>query len=145
MSMVFYCHWEVYKEEPTVSRQLIFQLAGIRKVKIPWPFHSPPDPLGGFKRKNNIILIRQFIQWGILEEECEKKKKQKTKKKTEFTGEEKKEKNGTYHKGYSSSCTKHAYSYDFWYIHLAEQPMLDSFYCHLYILLLRKKKRTNWN
>ena len=58
---------------------------------------------------------------------------------TEHTGEEKKEKNGTYDKRYSSSCTKYACSQDFFYIHLAEQPKLDSFDCCLYILLLRHK------
>ena len=58
---------------------------------------------------------------------------------TEHTGEEKKEKNGTYDKRYSSSYTKYACSQDFFYIHLAEQPMLDSFDCRLYILLLRHK------
>ena len=72
------------------------------------------------------------------EEECDKKKTTTTTK--EKTGEEKKEKNGTYDKRYSSSCTKNACSQDFFYIHLAEQPMLDSFHCRLYILLLRGKK-----
>ena len=71
------------------------------------------------------------------------KKKKKTTT-TEQTGEEKKEKNGTYDKRYSSSCTKNACSQDFFYIHLAEQPMLDSFDCRLYILLLREKKKNTF-
>ena len=47
----------------------------------------------------------------------------------------------TYDKRYSSSCTKYACSQDFFYTHPAEQPMLDSFDCRLYILLLREKKK----
>ena len=70
-----------------------------------------------------------------------KKKKTTTTTTTEQTGEEKKEKNGTYDKCYSSSCTKYACSHDFFYTHSAEQPMLDSFDCRLYILLLRGKEK----